>query len=182
MKPDPDPCSIWGRRGTWKKSSKPGGRRRFVTRSRRSDLMNTTAGFTCSATEANASPRSTAALARGIGRLVSCGTDKTAASPRVGSRNAEANATPSANARVTSVPNFNQSRVFTDIRSPLSHDHLSLFFLILVHDLVIRVHDILILLGARLAIGALRRPFGALRRPFGTGAGAAGRVQRCPCR
>src|SRR2546422_858572 len=68
MKPDPDPCSTWGCRGTWKKSSNPGGRRRLLTCSRRSDLMNTTAGFTCSATDANASPRSTAALACGSAR------------------------------------------------------------------------------------------------------------------
>jgi hypothetical protein len=32
--------------------------------------------------------------------------------------NAEANASPSANAIATNVPNFNQSRVFTDISAP----------------------------------------------------------------
>src|SRR5712664_1805301 len=140
MKPDPEPCSTWGRRGTWKKSSKPGGKRRVETRSRRSDLMNTPAGLTCSATEANASPRSTAAFASGIGRLVSCSTDRTAASPRDGRRNAEANARPSANAMATRLPNFHQSRVFTDIRSSLGFLRF-----IVVHDFVIGIYNLLVL-------------------------------------
>src|SRR6266545_5724118 len=149
MNPEPDPCSICGRRGLPKKSSKPGGKRRVETRSRRSDLMNTTAGFTCSATEANASPRSTAAFASGIGRLVSCSTDRTAASPRDGRRNAEANARPSANAMATKLPNFNQSRVFTDIRSSLGFLRF-----IVVHDFVIGVYHVVLLAFRLTSFGA----------------------------
>src|SRR5690349_21622035 len=59
MNPEPEPCSTWGRRrNCGKKSSKPGGRRWLSARSTFCDLMNTTAGFTCSAMDTKASPRS----------------------------------------------------------------------------------------------------------------------------
>src|SRR6266545_4099580 len=67
MKPEPEPCSTCGRRRSCgKKSSKPGGSRWLSARSVRCDLMNTTAGFTCSATATNASPSSAAGFAAGI--------------------------------------------------------------------------------------------------------------------
>ena len=83
--------------------------------------MNTTAGFTCSATATNASPRSAAGLAAGIwrrGPLCNTTGDRSAASPRLGRLSAEAKANPNTNAIATSAPNFSQSRVRTDIVSP----------------------------------------------------------------
>src|SRR2546425_7146517 len=70
MKPEPEPCSICGRRRSCgKKSSNPGGSRVSLARSRFSDRMNTTAGLTCSATATNASLRSAMGLAAGSGLL-----------------------------------------------------------------------------------------------------------------
>src|SRR2546422_2578308 len=63
MNPEPEPCSTCGRRRNWgKKSSKPGGRRWLSARSTCCDLMNTTAGFTCSAMDTKASLRSATAF------------------------------------------------------------------------------------------------------------------------
>src|SRR2546427_191408 len=68
MKPDPEPCSTCGRRRRFgKKSWKPGGRRWLSPRSTCWDRMNTTAGFTCSATATNASDQLAAALRPGLG-------------------------------------------------------------------------------------------------------------------
>src|SRR5256884_2556442 len=64
MNPDPDPCSTCGRRRRFgKKSWNPGGRRWLSSaRSTCWDRMNTTDGFTCSATATNASWKSPADL------------------------------------------------------------------------------------------------------------------------
>src|SRR5437773_10707871 len=62
MKPDPEPCSTCGRRRRFgKKSWNPGGSRWLLSpRSTCWERMNTTAGFTCSATATNASDQSLA--------------------------------------------------------------------------------------------------------------------------
>src|SRR5881628_2649013 len=63
MNPEPEPCSTCGRRRNWgKKSSKPGGRRWLSARSTCCALMNTTAGFTWSAMDTKASPKSATAF------------------------------------------------------------------------------------------------------------------------
>ena len=120
MNPEPVPRSICGpRRSCGKKSSKPGGTRRASPRCRCSELMNTTAGLTCSATVANASPRSAAGLMPVSGtrggavwaRIVLASAVRTLR----GRFNADANTRPNTNAIPTNEMNFNQSRVRTDI-------------------------------------------------------------------
>ena len=83
--------------------------------------MNTTAGLVCSATPTNASLRSLTDFATGT---VTCGATAAGvdvavdsrASPFLGRPNVDANANPNTKAIATRVPNFNQSRVRTDMR------------------------------------------------------------------
>src|SRR5881397_679196 len=128
MNPDPDPCSTCGRRRRLgKKSWNPGGRRWLsFARSTCWDRMNTTDGFTCSATATNASWKSPAALRAGAGAenwgaagAVSDeggGTTSVSAAPLFfGRLRVDAYASPKTKAIATRVPNFNQSRVRTGI-------------------------------------------------------------------
>src|SRR5437016_13625136 len=80
--------------------------------------MNTTAGFTCSATATNAAPRSAVDLGAGAGSrgaAVCAAAIDSVAPLRLGRLSVDAKANPNTKAIATRVPNFNQSRVRTDI-------------------------------------------------------------------
>src|SRR6266571_5341926 len=169
MKPEPEPCSTCGRRrNCGKKSSKPGGKRWLSARSTCCDLMNTTAGFTCSATETNASPRSATALGTAAGARGGAAwavTRDCAAPPFAGRSSVDAKASPKMKAIATKAPNLSQSRVLTDIA--ISFRVEGLFLFVVVHDLVIGVDDVLFLFrrgltGGLLGTGAARAAGAAL--------------------
>src|SRR6266516_3506565 len=157
MKPEPEPCSTCGRRrNCGKKSSKPGGNRWLSARSTCCDLMNTTAGFTCSATETNASPRSATAFGTAIcarGGVAWAVTRDSAAPPFAGRSSVDAKASPKMKAIATKAPNLSQSRVLTDI--VISFRVEGLFLFVVVHDLVIGVDDVLFLFRRGLTGGLL---------------------------
>ena len=80
--------------------------------------MNTTAGFTCSATATKASDQSLAALRPGAARGGAVPGEESAVSAAplfFGRLSVDANASPKTKAIATRVPNFNQSRVRTGI-------------------------------------------------------------------
>src|SRR5436190_1236625 len=162
MKPDPEPCSTCGRRRRFgKKSWNPGGSRWVLSlRSTCWERMNTTAGFTCSATATKASDQSLAALRPGAasGAASGEGTSTGSAAPlRFGRLSVDANARPKMKAIATRVPNFNQSRVRTGIA--VSSVLRVLLLLVVVHDLVVGIdHVVLLLRGAGLGAAGRRLP------------------------
>src|SRR5207247_234096 len=178
MNPEPDPCSTCGRRRICgKTSSNPGGSRWLSPRSTCCDLMNTTAGLTCSATATNALPISLAGLAAGIWNCVpaawAAGTNS-GAPPCFGTPSVDANANPNTNARATRAPNLSQSRVRTAIVQSrfCKRVYRRLFLLVVIHDLVVGVDDVVLLLGR-----GLRRTRSGRRLRAGA-AGAAGAALR----
>src|SRR6266699_1445986 len=149
MNPDPDPCSTCGRRRRLgKKSWNPGGRRWLSSaRSTCWDRMNTTDGFTCSATATNASWKSPADLmagaensgAAGAGWEESGGTSSVSAAQLFfGRLRVDANASPKTKSIATRVPNFNQSRVRTCI-SVCAVYGVSILLLVIELGLVFRL-------------------------------------------
>src|SRR5438093_13697129 len=161
MNPEPEPCSTCGRRRNWgKKSSKPGGRRWLSARSTCCDLMNTTAGFTWSAMDTKASPKSATAFGTTTGVRgalpwapssdgVGAGAAATDSGrpPALGRPSVEANARPKMKAIATSAPNLSQSRVRTDI---VVSSVKRVLLLVVVHDFVVGVDHVLFLFTGRL--------------------------------
>src|SRR3989454_4216606 len=180
MNPEPAPCSTCGRRRICgKTSSHPGGSRWLSPRSTCCDLMNTTAGLTCSATATNALPISVAGLAAGIWNCApaawAAGTNS-AVPPLFGTPSVDANASPNTNARATKAPNLSQSRVRTAIVQSrfCMRVYRRLFLLVVIHDLVVGVDDVVLLLGR----GLRRTSSGRRLRARGAGTALRGIERR----
>src|SRR5260370_1018088 len=162
MNREPEPCSTCGRRRKFgKNSSNPGGSFWSWARSTCCALMNTTAGFTGSATLTNASPRSDTVLKGGVASrgAVACAARMDSAAPlRFGRSSVGANASPNTNAVVTRPPNLIQSRCRAEPRLERRVDLVGPFLRVLLHLIHQGVEPVaaLDLVAAPLVLGGVR--------------------------